>query len=102
MLFASMGFGSVFILGILFLFGVPAVLHGIATWLEEREAEKQAEAKEKFKRENPELWRQQELLRMEKERLETQQKLAEEEARQENARRNVGLIVGIGRGLGWW
>ena len=66
------------------------------------ESNTQAKAEEKFKRENPELWRQQELLKLEKERLETQTKLAQEQARQESARRNVGLIVGIGQGLGWW
>jgi hypothetical protein len=48
------------------------------------------------------LWRQQELLKLEKERLEAQKQLAEEQAKQENTRRNVGIIVAIGRGLSWW
>ena len=101
MLFAWMDFGSVCFFWIFILFGLPALAGAIGKWSEEREAEKKAEAQEKFKRENPELWRQQELLKMEKERLEAQKQLAEEQAKQESARRNVGLIVGIGRGLGW-
>ena len=88
--------------GALLQVGLPALAGAFCKWSEEREAEKKAEAQEKFKRENPELWRQQELLKMEKERLEAQKQLAEEQAKQESARRNVGLIVGIGRGLGWW
>jgi hypothetical protein len=95
MVFASMDFGSVCFFWIFILFGLPALAGAIGKWSEEREAKKQAQAQEKFKRENPELWRQQELLKLEKERLEAQQKLAQEE-------RNVGLLVGIGRGLGWW
>jgi len=95
MLFAWFDFGSVCFFWIFILFGLPALAGAIGKWSEEREAKKKAEAQEKFKRENPELWRQQELLKLEKERL-------EEQARQESARRNVGLIVGIGRGLGWW
>jgi|GEM_PF-7085188 len=102
MLFASMDFGTVCFLWIFILFGLPALAGAIGKWSEEREAKKKAEAQEKFKRENPELWRQQELLKLEKERLEAQKQLSEEQAKQESARRNVGLIVGIGRGLGWW
>jgi Sec-independent protein translocase protein TatA len=102
MLFAWMDFGSVCFLWIFILFGLPAAIKGIGEWLEQREATKKAEAQERFQRENPELWRQQELLKLEKERLEAQKQLSEEQARQESARRNVGLIVGIGRGLGWW
>ncbi len=102
MLFAWTDFGSVCFFWIFILFGLPAAIKGICNWLDHRDAVKQAEAQEKFKRENPELWRQQELLKMEKERLEAQKQLAEEQAKQESARRNVGLIVGIGRGLGWW
>jgi hypothetical protein len=102
MLFAWMDFGSVCFFWIFILFGLPAAIKGISEWLEHREAAKKVEAQEKFKRENPELWRQQELLKLERERLETQQKLAEEQAAQENARRNVGLVVGIGKAFGWW
>ena len=95
-------FGNVCLFWIFILFGLPAAIKGISAWLDHRKAVKQAEALEKFKRENPELWRQQELLKLEKERLEAQKQLSEEQARQESARRNVGLLVGIGRGLGWW
>src|SRR5260370_324988 len=102
MLFASMDFGTLCFIWIFLIFLLPAALRGIVNWLDHREAVKQEEAKEKFKRENPELWRQQELLKLEKERLEAQKQLSEEQARQESARRNVGLLVGIGRGLGWW
>jgi hypothetical protein len=90
-------FGTLFILWMLYM--LPSV---IASWLEQREAKQQAEAQEKFKRENPELWREQEMLKLEKERLETQKKLAYEQARSENTRRNVGMGVAIGRAMGWW
>jgi predicted Holliday junction resolvase-like endonuclease len=102
MVFALFDFGTVCFLWIFILFGLPAVIGAIVKSLEEREANKQVQAQEKFKRENPELWRQQELLKLEKERLETQTRLAEEQARQENARRNVGVGVVIGRAMGWW
>jgi hypothetical protein len=102
MLFAWMDFGSVCFFWIFILFGLPAAIKGISEWLEHRDTVKKAEAQEKFKRENSELWRQQELLKLEKERLEAQKQLAEEQARQENTRRNVGVGFAIGRGLGWW
>jgi len=102
MLFAWMDFGSVCFFWIFILFGLPAAIKGISEWLEHRDAVKKAEAQEKFKRENPELWRQQELLKLERERLETQKKLAEEQARQENVRRNVGVGFAVGRALGLW
>lgn len=55
-----------------------------------------------LQRTQPEVWRQKELLKLEKERLAAQKELAEGQAKQENLRRNVGLIAGIGHGLGWW
>jgi hypothetical protein len=76
---------------IFILFLLVVVLRGIASLLEAREAAKKEKALEAFKRENPELWMQQERLKLEK-----------EEASRENSRRNVGMVVGIGRGLGWW
>jgi hypothetical protein len=66
------------------------------------EARKQAQAQEKFKRENPELWKQQELLKLEKERLRIQEQLAREQAGRENRRRNVGMGFVLGRWMGWW
>ena len=102
MLFAWFDFGSVCFFWIFILFGLPALAGAIGKWSEEREAKKKAEAQEKFKRENPELWRQQELLKLEKERLDAQKQLSEEQARQENTRRNVGVGFAIGRAMGWW
>jgi len=80
---------------IFILFLLVAALRGIASLLEDREAAKKEKALEAFKRENPELWRQQELLKLEKERLEAQTKLAREEAK-------VGFVFGVGRGFGLW
>ncbi len=91
--------GFFFVLGV---FALPSAIRSLESWLESREAAKQAEAQEKFKLEHPELWRQQELLKLEKERLETQKKLAHEQVRQENTRRNVGMGFAIGRTMGWW
>ena len=80
---------------IFIIFLLVVVLRGIACLLEAREEAKKAKALEAFKRENPVLWQQQELLKLEKERLEAQEKHAQQEAR-------VGFIFGLGRGLGWW
>jgi hypothetical protein len=80
---------------IFILFSLVVVLRVIAGVLEDREAAKKERALETFKRENPELWRQQESLKLEKERLEAQTKLAQEEAR-------VGFIFGVGRVWGLW
>jgi hypothetical protein len=55
-----------------------------------------------LQRTNPELWHQKELLKLQKERLETERQLAEERAKQENLERNVGIGMAIGRIMGWW
>ena len=105
MLLAWMSLGDLCFWWIIILC-LPSALAGIckliAGWLEDMEAQKRAQAEEKFKRENPELWRQQELLKLEKERMAMQKELAEQQISQENSRRNAGAIVAAGRFLGWW
>ncbi len=100
MLLADMG-GLCFF-WFLLLCCLPGAIKLWRDWMDRQEAAKQAEAQERFKRENPELWKQQELLKLEKERLATQKELAERQLRQENARRNAGTVVAVGRFLGWW
>jgi hypothetical protein len=82
---------------------------GIAAYCEyaaEKEAQEAAARKareeEEFQRNHPEAWRAREMVKLEKERLEAEQKLAAERAKREAAARGIGIVAGIGRGLGWW
>jgi hypothetical protein len=82
--------------------GIPALIELMEEQAAERKKRAEAEADAKFMRDHPEAWRAKELVKLERERLEAQKEHAAEAARQENTRRNAGLVAGIGRGLGWW
>jgi len=70
----------------------------IKSYLSYCEKEKEAE----LQRQNPELWAQREMLKLQKERLAAEKQLAEERARQEERRQNAGAVAGLGRFMGWW
>lgn len=95
------------------LLGVGGLLIGCAwlaeeLWLSYRHAEKlrrhaeEVRKEEEFQLKHPEVWRQRELLKLEKERLAAAKELADQHAARENTRSNVGMAVGIGRAFGWW
>jgi len=90
--------------------GIPYVLYygvGFAIKWAEETAKANAKAQEEaadleLQKSHPEVWRNQQLLKLEKERLAAQQQLAAQQleaqkkhAEQENARRNVGLAADI-------
>ena len=72
---------------------ICCVCGGIGAAWEAFKEDRENAAGEKLKAEQPEIWRQQELLKLEKERLEVER----EQAKQESRRRNVGLAVGLAR-----
>jgi hypothetical protein len=89
--------------------GLVLLSKGIEAALDARERKKaealaaqKAREEAEFQQNHPELWRQRELLKLEKERMAAQNKLAEDRPKQEATTRKVGLVVGIGRALGWW
>jgi hypothetical protein len=86
-------------------FGYHGIRLAIAAYDDKKAAQAKAEAERKeaeFQQNHPELWRQRELLKLEKERMATQQQLAEKKAKQEAVSRGVGTAIGLGRFLGWW
>ncbi len=86
------------LLGLLILIAIFATPSIIAYAIKAHAAQKDAELQLK----HPELWQRKELVKLEKERLEMQKKLAEDRAKQEADDRNASILIGIGRGLGWW
>jgi hypothetical protein len=107
--FAAIDLCSSFSTGILVICVIYVVCKAIGfaiEYYEEKEVEaaaaKKAREEAEFQQNHPELWRQRELLKLEKERMAAQQQLAEQKAKQEAVSRGVGTAVGLGRFLGWW
>ena len=88
------------------IFFVPRIAIAIEKHQKERKAAeaaaKQAREEAEFQQNHPELWRQRELLKLEKERMATERQLAEKRAKQEAVSRGIGVAAGLGRFLGWW
>jgi hypothetical protein len=87
----------------------PPLCEYLAEREQARRRQEAAEEDARFMRAHPEAWQAKELVRLEQERLAAQRALAEAEAarraeldRQENNRRNAGVIVAAGRCLGLW
>jgi hypothetical protein len=84
---------------LLTIFAVPfGLAHYIPYALKQRAARKEAE----FQINHPEVWRQRELLKLEKERMAAEKEAAEKRAKEQTIHRGIGLAAGIGRALGWW
>jgi hypothetical protein len=85
--------------------GFVVVLSALTFFAAKRHAKtlhEKAKADKELMRSNPEAWRAQQLVQLDRERLESQRRLAEGRAKQESLVQNVGIIWRIGRGLGWW
>jgi hypothetical protein len=87
-------------------FGVVGGIKWFIEWkiddAKAREEAEKAAAEKEWQRQNPELWRAQEMVRLEKERLETQTRLAEEKAKHERTGDQLGGVLAAGRFFGWW
>ncbi|WP_157369378.1 hypothetical protein [Zavarzinella formosa] len=80
---------------VIMVFSIPSAI----PWLLKLQAE---HADAELMRKHPEAWRQKEMIKLEKERLEAEKSLAAERAKQENTRQNVGVGMAVGRLFGWW
>ena len=87
---------------VLFVLVVWGLIYIAMKVQESAKAEEEARKEIEFQEKHPELWQQRELLKLAKERLAAEKELAEDTAKRENLRNNVGLGFQIGRAMRWW